>query len=214
MLRSPAVDWRASKEIAETVESILKSAGILVAAGWAYWRFFLQAERETSISSKLQVTVLACTHSDYRLIEVRSTLANNGKVPCQIDMSHSSLRVAHVVFDVNNGTVSWRTETYFEKPSLGSLLNVPVGASMDEVQFVPVPHPGVYQISTFFAQTERDTRRLYARIGQPLPADYRDNPSGWPNASIVSTLTTGAVSTEGPSPVTVERDGAGTAHSV
>src|ERR1700688_3241392 len=109
MLRVPAVDWRASKEIAETVESILKSAGILVAAGWAYWRFFLQAERETSISSKLQVTVLACKHSDYRLIEVRNTLTNNGKVPCQIDKSHSSLRVAHVVFDVHNSTVSWST---------------------------------------------------------------------------------------------------------
>ena len=167
------------------------------------------------VTSKLQVTVLACKHSDYRLIEVRNTLTNNGKVPCQIDKSHSSLRVAHVVFDVHNSTVSWSTTPYFEKPALGSShLNVPVGASMDEVQFVPVPHPGVYQVSTFFAQTERDTRRFYARIGMPLPDDYRDHPSGWPNASIVSTLTAGAVSTESPSPVTVVRDGAGTAHSI
>jgi hypothetical protein len=188
-----SINWDAYKHAAETVESVLKSIAILVAGFWAYWKFFLQAEHETSISSKLHVTVLPCQSNNLRMIEVRSTLTNHGRVPCQIDLAHSRLRVARVVVtaDTQKGQLTWHTTPYFTKLSLESdgLLNVPVGAAKDEVQFVPVPHPGVYHVRTFFAQTERAVRQFYRRMRQPLPVNYRDNPSGWSNEIIVSTDT-------------------------
>jgi hypothetical protein len=208
------VDWNHAKDIAETVESILKSIGLLVAAAWAYWRFFLQAERETSISSKLQVAVLPCEESGHRLLEVRSTLTNNGKVPCQIDLSQSTLRVSHVRLDVQDNGVSWDTKLYFEKALRTSRLNVPVGASMDDVEFVPVPHPGIYHVRTFFAQTERDMEIFYKRLGEPLPQDPRNGRSGWPNAAVISTHSPNTVSMEQPTASISKADRANTPDSV
>jgi len=179
------MDWHRAKEVAETVESILKSAGLMVAAAWAYWRFFLQAERETSISSKMQVTVLPCEETGFRLLEVRSTLTNGGKVPCEIDLSRSTLRVDSLY--LKDSGVSCDTKPFYKKDLGGEALNVPVGSSSDRVQFVPVRHPGIYFVETFFSQTERDMRILYKRLGRRAPKNLGDRRIGWFNAAVIST---------------------------
>jgi hypothetical protein len=209
------VNWQHAKDVAETVESILKSIGLLVAAAWAYWKFFLQAERETSISSRLQVSVLHCQESGHRLLEVRTTLTNNGKVPCEIDLSQSTVSVSQVTLEEQNSIVSCRTKLYAEGGASGDdLLNVPVGASMDIVEIVAVGHPGVYNISTFFAQTEQNKRLFYKRLRMTPPKDLSKDLVGWRSAAVILTHAPNMASTQSPSASISVTDRADTADSV
>ena len=179
------------KTFADIIESFLKSTGLILAAFWAYRKLFILAEHETSISSGLQAKILPCSTEHSRMIEIRTTLTNHGKVPCQIDLAHSKLWVWSVVVteDTSNNFPTWGEQPYFQNLSLRSksLLNIPVGAAKDEVQFVVVPHPGAYHIRTFFAQTEQAVQQFYHRMKQPLPPNFRDNPSGWSNEVIIWT---------------------------
>src|SRR5579859_3155321 len=171
------------KNIAEGTESFLKSVAIILAGFWAYWKLFLFAERETSISSVLSAKVLPCTNKHLRMIEIRTRLKNHGKVPCQIDLAHSCVSVSSVVIThaSQSEPVAWHDEPYFfKRGSEASLLNIPVGATKDEVQFVVVRYPCVYRVCTFYAQTEQDMRVFHRRIRQPLPPNL-EHRSGWAN---------------------------------
>jgi hypothetical protein len=183
------MDLNAWKTFAEMMESFVKAIGITVAGFWAYRKLFLQAEHETSISSALQVKILPYSTSEHlKVIEIRTTLTNRGKVPCQIDLAHSTARVSAVVVseDTQNEQLTWGCQPLYNQ-RLNGLLNIPVGAAKDEVQFVPVPHPGTYHVCTFFAQTEEAVRQFYRRMGHSLPSNFRENPSGWANETIIST---------------------------
>jgi hypothetical protein len=208
------VSWQHAKDIAETVESILKSIGLLVAAAWAYWKFFLQAERETSITSRLQVAVLQCSETGHRLLELRSTLTNNGKVPCQIDLSQSILRVSELILNVQNGEISWAAKECSELHPSGQGLNVPVGASTDRVEFVAVRHPGIYHVKAFFAQTERDRAIYLKRLYGYVPEDLSKHATGWTNAAVISTHAPDMASIQSPSASISVRDRADTRDSV
>ncbi len=181
--------WAHSKEIAETIESILKSIAVVAAGCWAYWKLFLHAEHETSISPGLDVAVLDCGVTNRRVLEIRSTLENRGTVPCQLDLQRSTVTVRILNLPVDSQAIDVRTcQCLYEGfVSEEDILNIPVGASKDEVVSVPVPHPGTYHVNVFFAQTERDARKFYRRVRMKIPGDSHENWPGWANEKIVST---------------------------
>jgi len=177
------------KTVAETVESFTKSAGLIAAGVWAYWKLFVYGEHESSISSSLQAKVLPCSSQHLRIIEVRAILTNHGKVPSQLDLGRSKLTISYVVVEEAPSKLSWSRKPYFSQAvaTPKSLLNIPVGAEKHEVQFVVVPHPGVYHIDTFYALTKRVARQFYRRMGEAYPTDLDEHRPGWANEMIVST---------------------------
>jgi hypothetical protein len=188
------------KTAAETIESFTKSAGIIAAGIWGYWKLFMHAEHESSISSTLQTRVLASSSDHLRMIEVRTILTNHGKVPSQLDLSRSKLIISSVIVEEGDVELSWSRKPYFSMPVAASKypLNIPVGAQQHEVQFVVVPHPGVYHIRTTYALTEKAARKFFRRIGLPCPENLGDHIPSWVNEMIVST--------ESPSDIIVEND--------
>lgn len=178
------------KTLAETVESVLKSGAIVIGGWWAYRKWFVQAEHEESLDVKVAAKVLPSDKPDLRILEIRCELKNVGKVPCQVDFARSTVTVSSVGVDSDGKNISWQAAPLSHGPidGEGSLCIVPVGACLSRVHFVGIKHPGVYGVRVLFAQTEAGARTFYKRLHVPFPKNWVDNPPGWDDSTIVSTI--------------------------
>lgn len=185
------MDFTYWKTVAETVASVLTSGALLIGGYWAYRKLIVQGEHEESLAVSVTARVLVPDQPKFRILEIRCELKNTGKVPCQIDLERSTVTVSTVVVDPIQDKLIWKAVPYYSGAmgEPGTLFNVPVGASMDRVHFVGVPHPGLYGVRVLLAQTEKSARAFYRRMGKPFPTDWikPELAPAWDDSVIVST---------------------------
>lgn len=71
------------KEIAEGVESIVRTVAVVLGGGWAFWRYVYQGEFKRRVAFNVDVNFVA-GHGDRWLVELLATVDNKGLVTHQI----------------------------------------------------------------------------------------------------------------------------------
>lgn len=68
-----------AKDTVEIVSSLVQSVGLLLAAGWAYWKFILQREAEPATDIDVDLAFVGIQKKHW-IIQVTATLANKSQV--------------------------------------------------------------------------------------------------------------------------------------
>lgn len=167
-------------EVAQIVQGVATALAIIVGGIWAWRKLFIRAEHETSITATLTPRIISCGQESFRILEICCNLINNGTVPCHFNVKQSYIRVDRLIVNNDGKKCTFKTEHYTDCGDF-TAFNVPVGGTWKCVRVSLIEHPGIYQVHAFFAQTHEDIVRFYKRIGQPVPFNITEHPSGWPS---------------------------------
>jgi hypothetical protein len=183
------MDWNSFKIIVDIFNILVTTGAIIIGGIWAYKKLFIEAEHETSITVSLNCKLLNSNRKNLKILEIRAIVNNNGKIPCQIDLPNS--RIFINIVNINEDLMQFvaQEEEYLSLHSFkeSGVINIPVGASANVVDFTPIEHPGIYRVEVFLAQTKQAGKKFYRRIGEPFPDDWDENPSGWSDEIILNT---------------------------
>ena len=81
------------KDIAQAISSVMGTLAIIIGAGWAYWKFVLQKEREPRAEFDLTADFIGKQDGKW-LLEVNARLSNKGKV--RHLMKNASLNIRYL----------------------------------------------------------------------------------------------------------------------
>ena len=67
------------KDVVDIVSSLIQSVGLVLAAGWAYWKFVLQREAEPATDIDVDLAFIGTQKKNW-IVQVTATLANKSQV--------------------------------------------------------------------------------------------------------------------------------------
>jgi hypothetical protein len=68
-----------ANDIVDIVSSLIQSVGLVLAAGWAYWKFVLQREAEPATDIDVDLAFIGTQKNNW-IVQVTATLANKSQV--------------------------------------------------------------------------------------------------------------------------------------